>query len=177
MADDDVTPQPPRTRHRSRGSNRNARVPNSLLRIGDPGRRQSFSESLVHRPWIRGWTDNQAVKHPRKVEISESWVPHTFRTLHEKDRIPRPSRAWAFPRLTPLPFSSHFSSTALTDTKSQSRNNSPTVQHQEPRPSPETDPKSAAKPFSAASLTTCRQAVKAVNPHAAKCTPNRRNTS
>src|SRR6202521_16476 len=43
-----------------------------------------------------------------------------------------------------LPFSSHFSSTALTDTESQSRNNSPTVQHRKLRPSPETDPKSAA---------------------------------
>jgi hypothetical protein len=46
--------------------------------------------------------------------------------------------------------SSHFSRTAITDTKSQSRNNSPTVQHQELRPSPETDPKSAAKPSLAA---------------------------
>src|ERR1700674_2363361 len=61
------------------------------------------------------------------------------------------------------PFPSHFSCTALTDTKSQSRNNSPTVQHRKLCPSPETDPKSAAKPVSAASLTTCRQAVKAVN--------------
>ena len=48
------------------------------------------------------------------------------------------------------PFSSHFSCTAITDTKSQSRINSPTVQHRKLRPSPETDPKSAAKPFSAA---------------------------
>jgi hypothetical protein len=76
-----------------------------------------------------------------------------------------------------LPFSSHFSSTALTDTKSQSRKNSPTVQHRKQCPSPETDPNPPQKPFSAASLTTCRQAVKAVNPHPAKCTPNHRNTS
>src|ERR1700694_5230515 len=47
-------------------------------------------------------------------------------------------------------FSSHFSSTALTDTEPQSRNNPPTVQHRKLRPSPETDPKSAAKPSSAA---------------------------
>src|SRR5260370_40261637 len=47
-------------------------------------------------------------------------------------------------------FSSHFSCTALTDTKSQSRNNSPTVQHRKLRPFPETDPSSSAKPFTAA---------------------------
>src|SRR4029077_14654936 len=43
-----------------------------------------------------------------------------------------------------LPFSSHISCTLITDTQSQSRNNSPTVQHRKLRPSPETDPKSAA---------------------------------
>src|SRR5258708_32933885 len=42
-------------------------------------------------------------------------------------------------------FSSLFSRTAITDTQSQSRNNSPTVQHRKLRPSPETDPSSAAK--------------------------------
>src|SRR6266849_1917299 len=44
-----------------------------------------------------------------------------------------------------LPFSSHISCTLITDTQSQSRNNSPTVQHRKLRPSPETDPLSAAK--------------------------------
>jgi len=53
-----------------------------------------------------------------------------------------------------LPFSSHFSCTAITDTESQSRNNSPTVQHRKLCSPPETDAKSAAKPFSTASLTT-----------------------
>jgi hypothetical protein len=47
-------------------------------------------------------------------------------------------------------FSSQTSVTAIADTQSRSRNNSPTVQHRELRPSPETDPSSAAKPFSAA---------------------------
>src|ERR1035441_3412318 len=51
-------------------------------------------------------------------------------------------------------FSSHFSCTPITDTQPPSRHNSPTVQHRKLRPSPETGPKSAAKPFSAASLTT-----------------------
>src|ERR1700756_2542223 len=50
----------------------------------------------------------------------------------------------------PALFSSQTSVTAIADTQSRSRNNSPTVQHRELRPSPETDPKSAAKPFSAA---------------------------
>ena len=45
--------------------------------------------------------------------------------------------------------SSHFSCTAITDTQSQSRNNSPTVQYRKLCPSPETDPTSAAKPSSA----------------------------
>ena len=44
-----------------------------------------------------------------------------------------------------LLFSSHFSRTAITDTESQSRNNSPTVQHRKRCPSPETDPSSTAK--------------------------------
>src|SRR5260370_28729258 len=43
------------------------------------------------------------------------------------------------------PFSSHFSRTAITDTQSESRNNSPTVQHRKRCPSPETDPSSTAK--------------------------------
>src|SRR4029077_10404695 len=46
-----------------------------------------------------------------------------------------------------LPFSSHISCTLITDTQSQSRNNSPTVQHRKLRPSPETDPSSAANHF------------------------------
>src|SRR6267143_895133 len=46
-----------------------------------------------------------------------------------------------------LPFSSHISCTLNTDTQSQSRNNSPTVQHRKLRPSPETDPLSAANHF------------------------------
>src|SRR5260221_12499557 len=45
--------------------------------------------------------------------------------------------------------SSHFSSTAITDNESQSRNNSPTVQYRKLCPSPETDPTSAAKTSSA----------------------------
>jgi hypothetical protein len=48
------------------------------------------------------------------------------------------------------PFSSQTSVTIIADTQSRSRNNSPTVQHRELRPSPETDPSFAAKPFSAA---------------------------
>ena len=54
------------------------------------------------------------------------------------------------PEAAPRPFSSHFSCTVITDTESQSCNNSPAVPHRELRPSPETDPSSAAKPFSAA---------------------------
>src|ERR1700687_2671345 len=54
------------------------------------------------------------------------------------------------PEAAPRPFSSHFSCTAITDTESQSCNNSPTVQHRELHPSPETDPSSAAKSSSAA---------------------------
>ena len=46
-----------------------------------------------------------------------------------------------------LPFSSHISCTLITDTQSQSRNNSPTVEHRKLRPSPETDPLSAANHF------------------------------
>jgi hypothetical protein len=57
------------------------------------------------------------------------------------------------------PFSSHFSCTAITDTPSQSRNDSPTVQYRKLCPSPETDPTSAAKPSSALfeKLTQSRQ--------------------
>ena len=54
-------------------------------------------------------------------------------------------------------FSSHFSSTALTDTESQSCENSPTVQYRKLRTSPETDPKSAAKTVFGGSLTSKRQ--------------------
>src|SRR6266478_8994360 len=46
-----------------------------------------------------------------------------------------------------LPFSSHISCTLITDTQSQSRNNSPTVEHRKLRPSPETDPLSAVNHF------------------------------
>jgi hypothetical protein len=46
-----------------------------------------------------------------------------------------------------LPFSSHISCTLITDTQSQSRNNSPTVEHRKLCPSPETDPLSAANHF------------------------------
>src|SRR5713101_1231922 len=49
------------------------------------------------------------------------------------------------PLSNPGSFSSHISCTLITDTQSQSRNNSPTVQHRKLRPSPETDPLSAAK--------------------------------
>ena len=52
-----------------------------------------------------------------------------------------------------LPFSSHISCTLITDTQSQSRNNSPTVQHRKLRPSPETDPRSAVNHLGG-SLTT-----------------------
>src|ERR1700730_8875074 len=58
-----------------------------------------------------------------------------------------------------LPLSSHFSCTLITDTQSQSRNNSPTVQHRKLRPSPETDPLSAANHFGG-SLTKGRQVHK-----------------
>jgi hypothetical protein len=58
-----------------------------------------------------------------------------------------------------LPFSSHISCTLITDTQSQSRNNSPTLQHRKLRPSPETDPLSAANHFGG-SLTKGQQVHK-----------------
>src|SRR5258708_21606456 len=51
------------------------------------------------------------------------------------------------PPSNPGSFSSHISCTLITDTQPQSRNNSPTVQHRKPHPSPETDPLSPANQF------------------------------
>src|SRR5260221_6229283 len=51
------------------------------------------------------------------------------------------------PNSAPVLFPSHFSCTAITDTKSHSCNNSPRVQHRELRPSSEPEPSSAAKHF------------------------------
>src|SRR6266446_9594924 len=64
--------------------------------------------------------------------------------------IPRPSRAWDFPSLTTRLFHHIFLVPQSQTPNCNSRNNSPTVQHRKQRPSPETDPSSAAKPSSAA---------------------------
>src|SRR6266403_1267474 len=77
-------------------------------------------------------------------------VPHPFRALCEKGGIPRPSHAWDFPSLTTRLFHHIFLVRPSQTPNRNSRNNSPTVQHRKQRPSPETDPSSAAKPSSAA---------------------------
>jgi hypothetical protein len=55
------------------------------------------------------------------------------------------------------------------------------VQYQKLRPSPETDPSSAAKTSSALFEKLTQKVddkqLKVAIPHLAKCTPNRRNTS
>ena len=81
------------------------------------------------------------------------------------------------PRAASRPLSSHFSCTAITDTQSQSRNNSQTVQHRELRPSSETGPSFAAKTIVSSSLTKdnkyTNKAAEVATPHPEKSTPNR----
>src|SRR6266436_1851280 len=74
------------------------------------------------------------------LSVFKGWYAHVSPTARNSSltRISEPHD---------LPFSSHISCTLITDTQSQSRNNSLTVEHRKLRPSPETDPLSAANYF------------------------------
>ena len=79
------------------------------------------------------------------------------------------------------PFSSHFSRTALTDTQSQSCNNSPDSATSRTAPVSRDGPNIRRKIIFGGSLKSGRKVddkqLKAATPHPEKCTPNRRNPS
>src|SRR5260370_13508073 len=115
-----------------------------------------MSRNLVER-WAVGPDHRNHLKsgkHPSKLRLGGNFgcgsqsvsSSRSFRAgaLHNCRHLRRGARR----QLSDL-YPSHFSSTAITDTQSQSRNNSPTVQYRKLCPSPETDPTSAAKPSSA----------------------------
>src|SRR5258708_4677031 len=95
--------------------------------------------------WRRGFKsrrDDPILASLRKA--ARSGTPHGMEMLSElaggDDLAGNPNSASVL-------FPSHFSCTAITDTESQSCENSPRVQHRELRPSSEPEPSSAAKHF------------------------------